>query len=387
MPAGEITNLVNLYTDMQTKMDKEFETKSYTESMTCNDWEWDGNETIVMPTTSHFTLVDYDVTQPWYQRTGNAQQIYDELNRYTVRRKRTFHGEIDEVPSMDQRFIRKMATALKETVDEELVPENDMYRLRTWAEGAGTVMFGSADWLKAKKSVDDNDIVRTFLTMNSRANNMHVPQDGRSYIVSESLSIETRLAERLEYNQKYTDKIVNGQIGNINGKPIIAMPDDLMPAGVEIMMKYNKATADPRKCHKLRTLNNVVGSFATHAEGLFRYDSFVKAHKANGILLFAKGVAGTPSTLVCDAPVITVTGSGFTIGAAQNPVGVTSGVSYKYIINRTLIPSNPKVHENAAVYTQAVTGLTAGTKYYVAAYAFKDGCIPSGIVRTTFVAE
>jgi len=382
---GEIAALVNLYTDMQTKMDKEFETKSYTESMTNKDWEWDGNETIVIPTTSHFQLVDYDVTQPWYQRTGAAQQIYDEINRYTVRRKRTFHGEIDEVPSMDQRFIRKMATALKETVDEELVPENDRYRLKTWAEGAGIVMFGSVDTLKAKKSSADEDIVRTFMTMNSRANNAHVPNSDRTFIISETDSIETRLSERLQYNQNYTGKMVQGEVGMLGNAKIVAIPDDLMPTGVRIMMKWGKATADPRKCHKLRTLNNVVGSFATHAEGLFRYDSFVKAHKANGIIVYTDGTNLTASTLVCEDPVITYdTTYGLVVGAAESHTGVYSGVTYKYVITQAPMYANPKVHEAATTGTGvAYADIPAGT-YYVSAYAYKDGCLPSGIVRFKF---
>jgi len=386
---GEITNLVNLYTDMQTKMDKEFETESYTEALTNNDWEWDGNETIVIPTTTHFQLVDYDVTQPWYQRTGAAQQVYDEVNSYTVRRKRTFHGEIDEVPSMDQRFIRKMATALKETVDNELVPENDLYRLKTWAEGCGDIIFGTADDTKAKKGTNDEDIIRTLLTMNARATNLHVPKKDRVFVMSVTDAIETRLSERLQYNQNYSGKMIQGEVAMLGDAKIVAVPDDLMPAGVKIMMKWKGSTADPRKCHKLRTLNNVVGSFATHAEGLFRYDSFVKAHKANGIILFCEGTTTTPSTAVCDVPEISyVSGSGSGNGInikfkASGYKGVASG-HIKYVITQAPMFANPKVHEDAYDSSSNVnianSALTSGATYYVSAYAYSTGCQPSGIV-------
>lgn len=382
---GEIANLVNLYTDMQTKMDKEFETESYTESMTNNDWEWDGNETIVIPTTSHFTLTDYDVTQPWYQRTGAAQQVYDEVNSYTVRRKRTFHGEIDEVPSMDQRFIRKMATALKETVDNELVPENDAYRLKTWAEGAGKVMFGAATTTLAKKGSSDEDIVRTLLTINAKATNLHVPKKDRIFVMSVTDAIETRLSERLQYNQNYSGKMVQGEVAMLGDAKIVAVPDDLMPAGVKIMMKWKGASADPRKCHKLRTLNNVVGSFSTHAEGLFRYDSFVKAHKANGIIVYAIGASGAASATVCEDPKITYdTTNGLVIGAQDSHTGVYSGVTYKYVITQAPMYANPKVHEDATTGTGiAYANIPAGT-YYVSAYAYKTDCLPSGIVNFKF---
>ena len=389
---GEIANLQNLYTEMQTKMDKEFEQESYTESLTNKDWEWDGNETIVIPTTTHFQLVDYDITQPWYQRTGAAQQVYDEVNSYTVRRKRTFHGEIDEVPSMDQKFIRKMATALKETVDNELVPENDKYRLKTWAEGAGAVMFGASTTTLAKKGTNDEDIIRTLLTINAKATNLHVPKKDRVFVMSVTDAIETRLSERLQYNQNYTGKMIQGEVAMLGDAKIIAVPDDLMPAGAKILMKWKGASVDPRKCHKLRTLNNVVGSFSTHAEGLFRYDSFVKAHKANGIIVYAIGASGNASTEVCEGLTLSYDSTdGLCANDLTTHVGVYSGVTYKYVITQAPMYANPKVHEDAATVNRgsskqtlvANANIPAGT-YYVSCYAYKTGCLPSGIATFKF---
>ena len=395
---GLADNLAHIYNEMETRIDKEFETKSYTESMTNNDWSWEGVETIKIPTTSHFTLNDYDLSQPFYLRTGPAQEVYDQINSYTVRRKRAFHGFIDEVPSMDQRFIRKMASALKETTDDELIPENDAYRLNEWSKGAGTVVFGGADMLSAVKGTNDVDIVRTLLTLNAIATNKRCPTDGRTFVMGITDAIETRLAERLQYNQNYTGKMVRGEVGMLGDSKIVAIPDYLMPAGVKIMMKWKGATADPRKAHKIRTLNNVVGSFATHAEGLFRYDSFVKAQKANGILLFCVGATGTgnTNTLVCDNPVITWTpgtgsGNGLTIAApsSANAKGfIGTGYTIKYIVTDGTMFYNPKVNENATTWsaTIAASNFTAGKTYRVTAYAEATGKMPSGIATFTFTA-
>ena len=351
-------------------------------------WSWEGVETIKIPTTSHFQLNDYDLTQPWYQRTGPAQEVYDQINTYTVRRKRSFHGYIDEVPSMDQKFIRKMANALRDTTDEELIPENDKYRLSTWANGAGTVVFGTTAETLAKKGTNDEDIIRTLLKLNAIATNKRVPTDGRTFVMSITDAIETRLSERLQYNQNYTGKMVRGEVAVLGDAKIVAIPDDLMPAGVKIMMKWKGSSADPRKAHKIRTLNNVVGSFATHAEGLFRYDSFVKAQKANGILLFGIGSAASGganiNTSICDTPIIAdydaSNGLVISMPSAANAKGVYSNVTIKYIISPVKMFYNPKVHENATTYSSGVTISTAGT-YYVTAYAEKSGCISSGIAQ------
>ena len=390
MPAtGEITTLVNLYTDMQTKMDKEFESESYTEALTNKDWEWDGVETIKIPTTTHFKLNDYDLTQDYTQRTGPVQQIYDEINSYTVRRKRAFHGEIDEVPSMDQKFIRKMATALKETVDEELVPENDQYRLKTWAMGAGKVIFGTADSTKAKKNTStDEDIVRTLLTINAKATNLRVPRKDRIFVMSITDAIETRLSERLQYNENYTGKMIQGEVAMLGDSKIIAVPDDYMPSGVKIMMKWKGASVDPKKIHKIRTLNNVVGSFSTHAEGLFRYDSFVKAHKANGILLYCVGTTSSVNANVLEAPQFTwVSGTGLSIAVPGSGTakGYYTSPTIKYCITQAPLYPNPKVHENST-YSSTINNFTSGHTYYCSAYAEKDGYISSGITTFSFTA-
>ena len=204
-------------------------------------------------------------------------------------------------------------------------------------------------------------------------------------------AIETRLSERLQYNQNYSGKMIQGEVAMLGDARIIAVPDDLMPTGVKILMKWKGATADPRKCHKLRTLNNVVGSFATHAEGLFRYDSFVKAHKANGIIVYAIGASGSASSTVCEGFTIEYNSTnGICIKDATTTLGVKSGVKYKYVITQAPMFANPKVHEDAVSVDRDGSGTTslvaaasvpAGT-YYVSAYAYKaDGSVlPSGIV-------
>ena len=373
----------NLYTQMLTKMDERFKEKSLTESMCGHNYTWGDNATITIPTVNHAALVDYDLTAAYGQRTGAIQDISDELNTYTVSRKRTFHAAIDEVVSMDQRFIRKAANVARDTVDFELIPENDKYRMKTWANGAGIVMRGTSADIASDKDANGKDIIRTLLTINAKANNKFVPREGRRFVLSESLAIETQLAERLGYNDQYTTKtIVNGQISHIGNIPIIAVPDEYMPTGCDIIMKWAGSSVDPTKAHKIRFLDKVAGSFATHIEGLFRYDSFVLANKANGIICF-----GATTANICADPVFTKVAG--TSGAADTftITSSTNGASIKYVISPWKDGFNPKVHEDATAYSSGIEISDTNRNMYVTAYAYKDGLLTSGIAGPIKIAD
>ena len=180
--------------------------------------------------------------------------------------------------------------------------------------------------------------------------------------MTESLAVKCKLASELQYNEAFTSKaIVNGQIAKLNGIPIVAIPDDWMPSGVEFMIKYKRASADPMKLKTMRAHVNPPGIAGTLIEGLVRYDSFVLANKADGIYVYggSAGVHVTP-----------------TISFSSHVVTLTASNSTK--IFYTTDGSNPKVSPTAAEYDSSnKPTVTAGT--VVKAYATRTGYLPSGI--------
>jgi hypothetical protein len=242
-----------------------------------------------------------------------------------------------------------------------MVPEIDKYRLTTWANGAGLTVLNTT-------ALTHQTIVRALLTAQSALNNKFVPRDGRVCFITETMAIETKLAEQLAHNDNFTTKaLVNGECARLGGLPIVSVPDEWMPAGVEFMIKYKRATADPTKLKMLRALNQVQGIYGTVLEGLTRYDSFVLANKANGILVYGKDAAA-----MVDVGTISVSSSKLTL------TGATAGASFKY----TDDGSNPKTSETAKTLTSGTTAAPAsGTKIKV--YGEKTGLLNSGIVEYT----
>ena len=102
-------------------------------------------------------------------------------------------------------------------------------------------------------------------------------------------------------------------------------------------------------------------------EGLTRYDSFVLANKANGILVYGKDAAAmvTVGTISVSSSKLTLTGA-------------TAGASFKF----TTDGSNPKTSETADTLTSGTTAAPAsGTTIKV--YGYKTGLLNSGIVEYT----
>lgn len=346
---------VNLATKYEPKLDERFTQKSLTEAWCGHDYNFDGTNTIKVWTIGQATIHDYTASGANRYTNGNAPtELDDEVNTYTLRRGRSFGHTIDVTNNQDQMYIKKTNAVLKQIWDEQMVPEIDKYRLTTWANGAGRVTINGTALTKST-------IIEQILAGAAALNNALVGRDGRVCFITETMAVQTKLATELSNNQSYTSgAIVNGEVARMGGMPIVAVPDDWMPTGVEFMLKYKRATADPTKLKKLQSHTNPPGIAGTLIEGLVRYDSFVLAQKASGILVYAQsGAVATPTASLSSGKIALAT--------------TTAGATIKY----TTDGSNPKTSDTAQTYSSTLTVESGKT---LRAYAFKSGLVNSGIL-------
>jgi hypothetical protein len=346
---------VNLATKYESKLDERFTQKSLTEAWCGHDYNWDGTNSIKVWTLGEVDLHDYTASGANRFTGGSApSEMDDEVNVYTLVKKRSFAKTIDITNNQDQMFVKKANTVLKTVWDEQMVPEIDQYRLASWANGAGTTVINGT-------ALTNSTIIRQLLVGGSKLNNHRVARDNRVCFVTESMAVETKLASELAYNEKFTDKaIINGEIARMNGMSIVAVPDEDMPAGVEFMIKWKRASADPMKLKMLRSNNNAPGIAGTLIEGLVRYDSFVLAQKAYGIYVYGTGGIVVTPTASLSSSKIALSSS-------------TAGATIKY----TTDGSNPKTSATAQTYSSA---LTVESGKVLRAYAYKDNMVNSGIL-------
>lgn len=345
---------INLASEYSHVLDKRFTQKSLTDAWCGHDYNWDGVNSINVWTLGQVTINDYDASAI-ANRFGTPEELQDEVNTYTLVHKKSFSATLDITNVQDQKNIKKANAVLKQIWDEQMVPMIDKDRLVTWANGAGNVVINAT-------ALNKSTIVAAILTGGSVLNNSFVNRDGRVCFITESMAVECKLASELQYNEAYTSKtIVNGQISKLNGMPIVAVPDDWMPAGVEFMIKYKRASADPMKLKMLRAHTNAPGYAGTLLEGLVRFDSFVLSQKANGIYVYSKSDAVATPTISISSHTVTL-------------ASTTAGATIYY----TLDGSNPKTSATRGVYDSSNKPTsTAGAT--VRAYAEKSGSLNSGI--------
>ena len=290
-------------------------------------------------------------------RFGAIHEVEDEINTYQLLNKKSFNESIDETNVQDQMFIKKSQALMKQFWDEQVIPEIDKYRLGVWANGAGLGLINGT-------ALTSSTIVKAIMTAHAALNNKHVPHANRVCFVTETIAIECRLADELKYNEAVTTKqIVNGQITTIGGYPVVAVPDDLMPSGVEFIIKYKDASVDPMKMKLLRAITNSENVAGTLMQGLWRYDSFVLANKCDGIYVYSQ--SGTVATPTGD--------NGTTASGKVTLACTTSSATVKY----TTDGSNPKTSATAATYSAAFNSPASGS--IVRAYASKANMTNSAI--------
>lgn len=345
---------INLATEYSERLDERFKKKSLTDQWCGHNYDWTGSNAISVWTLEDPEINDYSATGT--NRYGTPTEVEDELNTYALTRKRSISKTMDITNIQDTKNVRKVNAYLKSAWDNKYVPEIDKYRLTRWANGAGLGKVNSTALTKTT-------VIQAMLEANAALNNELVPNDNRVCFVTETLAVQTRLADELKNNESFTTKaIINGQIARLVGMPIVATPDSYMPAGVEFMIKWKNASADPMKLKQLLAHHNPPGVAGYLIEGLVRYDSFVLAQKVNGIYVYAKSG-------VCAAPTATLASNELTLASSD------SGT-----IKYTTDGSNPKTSKTAVTYT-AKFSVTSGDR--IRMYASKSGMIDSAIAEYT----
>ena len=341
---------INLATKYETKLDERFTAGSFTDKWVGNNYNWDGVNTIKIWTLLTDDLNDY--TASGSNRFGTPSEVDDEINTYSLSKKRSFSKTFDETNVQDTMFIRKANTYLKQVWDERYIPEIDKYRMTTWANGAGNVTIGS--------ELTKSTVVSALRTGIETLDNANVPSEGRVIFMRPKIVTAYMLSSEMQYHQQFVgDGVIKGQVANFAGIPVVQIPDSRVPDGLNFMIKYKQASADPMKLRMLRANTDAPGICGTLMEGLCRYDSFVLANKADGIYCYFT------TAKACTAPTFSRSTTTLTISSSD------SGT-----IKYTTDGSNPKTSATASTYSSGIT-VAVGDK--VRAYVSKAGLSNSGI--------
>ena len=376
---GAVYNLNERY---ESKLDERFKTKSYTDAgANLNEFNWVGVNAIQVETEGDGRINAYDFGAPLGSRLGTMHEISDQRNIYQLKQYFSIRETYEKLYSDDKMNERKIQRILKNILDNQLVPAIDKYRLKTWADGAGTTYL-----VPSGAALSSSNVVRTLLTASAMLDNMRVPMEGRMAYIGITDAVEFQLASELQYSPEFIKKgAVMGEIRQLGRVKVIAVPDSIMPAGAKIVLKWKNASVDPRKLSWSQVYPHVEGYSGPVLNGLYRYDSFVKAQKANGILVIGDSSA---------APQATPTMAAGTSGDAGKVVITSTTGGNADNIYYTIDGHNPKIVDNGSSVVlggSATSGVLKITNpsadCYIQAYATYSGKVSSGIAKYFFKAS
>ena len=350
---------VNLATKYSDKLDERYKAGSFTDNYIGTLYNWEGVNAIKVWTVLASDLSDYSASGANRFSGGSApSEVDDEAMTYTLTKKRSFAKTFDETNVQDQLFVKKANAYLKQMWDEKYIPEIDKHRLTTWANGAAFVTVNGTALTKST-------VCAAIRGGMEALDNAMVPQENRAIFVTPAIASCLMMSDELKYNQAFTDKaIIKGKVTEYCGADVISVPTSRMPAGVEFIIKYKNASADPMKLRMLRANSDAPGIAGTLMEGLCRYDSFVLAQKAAGIYAYFQ--SGACAAVVLDPTDTSNTKLAMTCSTASSTI--------KYTDDGT----NPKTSSTVKTYSAAIA-LSTLTGKLIRAYAEKSGLVNSGI--------
>lgn len=368
------------------KMDEDFAKKSYTNSAAnLSNFSWANANAITVESEGKGRINAYDFGAALGSRMGDLHEVNTERNTYQLKQVFSARETFEKIYSDDSLNERKLARTLK-TINEKLMVDVDTYRLKTWANGAGNTFVVTSGGLAINNAsataaaLTTSNIVKTLLQANAYLDNMNVPENGRLFFVSITDAYTIfQLADELKYQQEFTNKgAINGAIRKLGKATIVAIPDARMPAGCKVLCKWKGASADPRKMTWTKIYPNVEGYSGPILNGIWRYDSFILAHKANGVLVIGDNSSnGAPQT----TPTMALGTSG-----DAGKIVITSASADK--IFYTIDGHNPKIEDNGSSVVLGGTATSGAVKLtnptadcYIQAYAVKAGKVNSGIAK------
>lgn len=277
-----VVNIASKYSDL---VDERFTQASLTESAFSNTYDFTGVDSVTVYSVNTVPMRDYSMTGT--QRFGTAEELGDTVQTLIMKKDRAFNFTIDERHYVDTMMVREVGRAFRRQLDEVLIPEIDQYRLGVLATEAGNTGTGAVTRDNAYEYFIDG--VTTILGNKA-------PLSGAVAYISSAFYKYIRLDQTFIRSGDLSQQmLLNGQIGTVEGVPLILVPFGYLPDGVEFLITNRIASVSPRKIDQVNVHKNPPGIGGWLVEGRTYYDAFVLNNKRNAI--YTHVGAGAPEAL------------------------------------------------------------------------------------------
>lgn len=255
------------------KIDERFSREALTASAVNNDYDFVGVQTVNVYSIPTSKMNDY--VREGKSRYGDPSEMQNEVQTLKVSQDRSFTFTIDRGNYNDTQMSNAAGLALQRQIREVIVPEIDKYRFAKMAAGAAAFAAGA---------VTEKNAYSVFLDATTELIDKNVPITGCTAFVSTGffrcIKQDSSFIRNGDASQEMLKK---GQVGVIDGIPVVVVPKAYLPEGVEFIIASKEAVTSPVKLSEYKIHDNPPGINGWLVEGRVNYDAFVLESKKDGI--------------------------------------------------------------------------------------------------------
>jgi len=274
---------INLAEKYSSKIDELVINEALSSPSVNNDYDWSGVRTVKIYNFDPVEMNDYIASGT--NRYGTPEELQDNLQEMTLRKKRSFTFTIDKTHKIDTPDgVREAAKAIARQYREKIIPELDAYRFTTIADKAGT---------KNIVAIDSTNAYDVFLTANEAIDEKDIPSDSRVANVSPAyLKLIKQDDNFIKASDMAQEMLIKGQVGELDGVAIVKVASSRLPAGLSFEITHKSACVAPVKLDEYKIHQDPPGIAGQLAEGLIYYDAFV-LDKKKDMISVVYGKAGS----------------------------------------------------------------------------------------------
>lgn len=264
---------INYASKYAAQIDERFSREAFSTGAVNQDYDFVGVKTVNVYSVPTAKMNNYAKTGA--NRYGTPEELENSVQELTMSQDRSFTFTIDRGNYTDTQMVNAAGAALQRQLREVVVPEIDTYRFAKICASAGTTATGA---------ITKTNAYDAFLDGTTALVDNKVPTAGAVAYVSSAfyklIKLDPAFIKQSDMSQNIAMK---GQIGMIDGIPLVVLPASYLPEGVSFFVTNKIATTAPVKLSEYKIHDNPPGLNGWLVEGRVYHDAFVLENKKKAI--------------------------------------------------------------------------------------------------------
>nr|DAU75939.1 MAG TPA: Major capsid protein [Caudoviricetes sp.] len=267
---------INLAQKYSKQLDQVFTHGSYTEAAINNNYDFDGVKTVNVYTVTTVPTTNYNMSATG-DRFGGNNEIQDVVTPYTLNNDKGFKITIDRGNQEQSNLAKKAGDVMRAQLNEQVIPEIDMERLKVAAAGATAV----AQKITASAADPYGDVLKAEAFLDEAkapVSNRYLFVTPAFYNLIKKEIVTTMNAS--EYNNKL---LVRGIVGELDGMMVVKVPTSYFPTKTNAILWHKDAVLGAKKITSTRVITDSELIDGSVLVGRFLYGAFVLEGKKKGV--------------------------------------------------------------------------------------------------------